>query len=62
MGDAYIPPIPNWDSNVITPGTAFMAKLSASLRAFLNAKIADDPAWQHVQVRRACLAVRAVRT
>lgn len=51
VGDAYIPPIPNWDSNVITPGTAFMAKLAASLRAFLHAKLAADPAWQHIQAR-----------
>ena len=56
VGDAYIPPIPNWDSNVITPGTAFMAKLASSLRAFLHTKLAADPAWQHIQVRRACLA------
>lgn len=61
VGDAYIPPIPNWDSNVITPGTAFMAKLAGSLRGFLHAKIAADPAWQHIQVRRVCLAWQRAR-
>ena len=60
VGDAYIPPIPNWDSNVITPGTAFMAKLASSLRAFLRAKLAADPAWQHIQVRCACPATACI--
>ena len=50
---AFIPPIPNWDSNVITPGTAFMAKLAASLREFFRVKLATDASWQHIQARRA---------
>jgi hypothetical protein len=48
---AFIPPIPNWDSNVITPGTVFMAKLAASLREYLCRRLATHPHWQHIQAR-----------
>ena len=48
---AFIPPIPNWDSNVITPGTVFMAKLAASLREYLCRRLSTHPHWQHIQAR-----------
>ena len=35
-----------FDSNCITPGTPFMARLGAHLRFFVRRKIAEDPAWQ----------------
>ena len=35
-----------FDSNCITPGTAFMARLSQHLCFFVRKKIAEDPAWQ----------------
>ena len=35
-----------FDSNCITPGTAFMARLGAHLRFFIRHKMADDPVWQ----------------
>ncbi|KAL4065011.1 exoribonuclease 1 [Scleroderma yunnanense] len=39
-----------FDSNCITPGTEFMAKLSEQLRYFINKKITDDADWREVQV------------
>ena len=35
-----------FDSNCITPGTAFMARLGAHLRFFVRWKMAEDPVWQ----------------
>lgn len=35
-----------FDSNCITPGTPFMARLGAHLRFFIRKKIAEDPAWR----------------
>jgi hypothetical protein len=45
-----IPPLPSFDGNVITPGTAFMARLSAHLEAFFRQKLGADPDWQHLLV------------
>ncbi|KAF8648106.1 hypothetical protein AX16_006403 [Volvariella volvacea WC 439] len=39
-----------FDSNCITPGTPFMARLSNQLRYFINAKITNDADWRQVQV------------
>ncbi|KAI0300796.1 exonuclease II [Russula brevipes] len=39
-----------FDSNCITPGTHFMAKLSEQLRYFVNKKISEDANWREVQV------------
>ncbi|KAK1247801.1 hypothetical protein MKX07_000689 [Trichoderma sp. CBMAI-0711] len=35
-----------FDSNCITPGTEFMAKLSQQLRYFVNKKVSEDTDWQ----------------
>jgi 5'-3' exoribonuclease 1 len=35
-----------FDSNCITPGTPFMARLGAHLRFFIRKKISEDVAWQ----------------
>jgi len=35
-----------FDSNCITPGTPFMARLGNHLRFFIRKKLAEDPAWQ----------------
>ncbi|KAK9818370.1 hypothetical protein WJX72_011521 [[Myrmecia] bisecta] len=46
-------PVPEgevFDSNCITPGTAFMGRLGAHLRFFLRKKIAEDPAWQRPNI------------
>ena len=50
-----------FDSNCITPGTPFMARLGAHLRYFVRKKIAEDPAWQRPHVifsgKPACYAL-----
>ncbi|KAG2447716.1 hypothetical protein HYH02_007176 [Chlamydomonas schloesseri] len=39
-----------FDSNCITPGTEFMARLGKHLRFFIRRKMADDPLWQKPNV------------
>jgi 5'-3' exoribonuclease 1 len=39
-----------FDSNCITPGTEFMAKLTQQLKYFINKKISDDVDWQGVDI------------
>ena len=39
-----------WDSNVITPGTPFMEKLTRYLRWYVHARITHVPAWQKINV------------
>lgn len=39
-----------FDSNCITPGTEFMAKLTQQLRYFINKKVSEDVDWQGVKV------------
>ncbi|KAJ9125140.1 hypothetical protein QFC22_000094 [Naganishia vaughanmartiniae] len=39
-----------FDSNCITPGTPFMARLSKHLKYFINKKISEDAEWQGIQV------------
>ncbi|KAH5499219.1 5'-3' exoribonuclease [Parastagonospora nodorum] len=39
-----------FDSNCITPGTAFMAKLTQQLKYFINKKVSEDMDWQGVEV------------
>ena len=45
-------PVPDdpFDSNCITPGTAFMDRLGKHLRFFIRKKIAEDPLWQQPEV------------
>lgn len=40
------PPGGGFDSNCITPGTPFMARLGAHLRFFVRRKMKADPAWR----------------
>lgn len=45
--------IPNekrFDSNCITPGTLFMAKLGEQLKRFVEHKISDDDAWKKCKI------------
>ncbi|KAK9824293.1 hypothetical protein WJX72_009218 [[Myrmecia] bisecta] len=49
-GAVHIPALPDFDSNVITPGTAFMARMAQMLRSFFEQKLACDVNWRHVQV------------
>lgn len=39
-----------FDSNCITPGTEFMAKLTQQLKYFINKKVTEDLDWQGVEV------------
>lgn len=39
-----------FQSNMITPGTPFMARLTAQLKYFINKKISEDADWRGVQV------------
>ena len=45
-----LPSEPRFDSNCITPGTEFMARLHEHLKYFVNKKLSTDPAWQRVEV------------
>ena len=45
-----LPSEPRFDSNCITPGTEFMARLHEELKYFLNKKLSTDPTWQKVEV------------
>jgi 5'-3' exoribonuclease 1 len=39
-----------FDSNCITPGTEFMAKLTEQLKYFINKKVSEDLDWQGVEI------------
>ncbi|KAJ5919976.1 hypothetical protein N7454_009811 [Penicillium verhagenii] len=39
-----------FDSNCITPGTGFMARLTQQLKYFINKKISEDSDWQGVEI------------
>lgn len=39
-----------FDSNCITPGTEFMAKLTQQLKYFISKKVSEDTDWQGVEV------------
>ena len=39
-----------FDSNCITPGTEFMAKLTEQLKYFINKKVSEDVEWQGVDI------------
>lgn len=41
---------PEWDSNVITPGTEFMSGLSTYLRFYILDRMNRDPAWRNIEV------------
>ncbi|KAH9991085.1 exoribonuclease 1 [Xylariaceae sp. FL0662B] len=43
---AELPKEDPFDSNCITPGTEFMAKLTRQLKYFINKKISEDADWQ----------------
>ena len=45
---------PAWDSNVITPGTTFMARLASFLRFYIQKKISMDPRWKYYRYSFRC--------
>lgn len=48
-----VPPRPvskPWDSNVITPGTPFMLKLSVYVRNYIRKRLKEDKAWKQLKI------------
>jgi len=41
-----LPSEERFDSNCITPGTEFMARLHSQLQYFIKVKVSTDPLWQ----------------
>ena len=39
-----------FDSNCITPGTEFMARVSNAIKYYIRKKIKDDPIWRNLKV------------
>ncbi len=44
------PPKKRWDHNAITPGTAFMHRLSKGIQYFIHKKILTENAWKNVSL------------
>jgi 5'-3' exoribonuclease 1 len=39
-----------FDSNCITPGTEFMAKVSETIKYFIRKKVKEDPLWRNLTI------------
>ena len=45
-----IPKDPAFDTNAITPGTEFMAKVTENLKFYINQKVSNDKQWQDIEI------------
>lgn len=45
-----LPKDERFDSNCITPGTEFMARLDAQLQYFVTSKVSYDKMWQNCKI------------
>lgn len=45
-----MPDEPPFDSNCITPGTEFMARMSEHIKFFIRKKLKEDVEWQKINV------------
>lgn len=45
-----LPDTERFDSNCITPGTAFMVRLQDALRHFVQVKVSTNPLWRNCQI------------
>ncbi|KAG0674959.1 hypothetical protein C6P40_001968 [Pichia californica] len=45
-----IPKDPAFDTNAITPGTEFMARVTENLKFYINQKVSQDKHWQDIEV------------
>jgi 5'-3' exoribonuclease 1 len=45
-----IPKDPAFDTNAITPGTEFMAKVTENLKFYINQKVSNDRRWQDIEI------------
>lgn len=50
MGQKVPPAKKAWDSNVITPGTPFMLRLSEYIRFYIRKRMSTDNAWRKIRV------------
>lgn len=45
-----LPEESRFDSNCITPGTAFMERLQQAFKHFVKTKLSIDPLWKHCRI------------
>lgn len=45
-----LPKEPPFDTNSITPGTEFMAKVTENLKFYINQKVSTDANWQNIDI------------
>lgn len=50
-----------FDSNIITPGTEFMFKLSKELQTYVHRQMKNNPGWKNVKVNL-CFETSILRT